>query len=81
MSNISVIFLCLLSYTIGWVASYFVNAVHKKRRFDGVLKVNTTNPEKDVFSFELNCALGELVRKSTLYFKVENESSQEKPSA
>lgn len=47
----------------------------------GTLTVNTTDPEKEVFSLNLDCALGELTTREYIVFKVENTSSQEKPVA
>lgn len=49
-----------------------------KKHYDGVFRVNTDNPEKDVFSLELECAIGSIPSKNELIFKVVNESSQEK---
>ena len=47
---------------------------------DGIFHVDTTDPNKDVFSLEVTCALGELPEKEYIIFKVQNDSSQEKPT-
>lgn len=47
---------------------------------DGIFHVDTTDPNKDVFSLEVTCALGEIPEKEYLILKVENTSSQEKPA-
>ena len=52
----------------------------KSGAYDGFFKVNTSDPDKDVFTLELTCAVGSIPEKDELIFKVENVSSQEKPS-
>lgn len=52
-----------------------------KKKYDGIFRVDTTNPEKDIFSLELHCALGSIPEKKELVFEVVNECSQEKPLA
>ena len=48
---------------------------------DGFFLVNTTNPDKDVFTLELACPIGEIPTKKYVIFEVKNISSQEKPFA
>lgn len=50
-----------------------------KKNCDGIFKVNTTDPNKDVFTLELSCPIGEIPKRKHLLFMVENISSQEKP--
>lgn len=52
-----------------------------KSSYDGIFRVDTTDPDKDVFTLELLCALGEIPNRRYLAFKVVNTSSQEKPLA
>lgn len=52
-----------------------------KKSCDGVFKVDTTDPNKDVFTVELWCPIGEIPKRKHLFFFVENTSSQEKPLA
>ncbi len=52
-----------------------------KNNTNGIFRVDTTNPDKDVFSLEITCPIGELPEKDYIVFKVENDSSQEKPVA
>ena len=55
--------------------------IMKKKHYDGVFRINTTDPEKDVYSLELNNILGELENRKEIRLKVVNEGSQEKPLA
>lgn len=55
--------------------------IMKKKHYDGVFRINTTDPEKDVYSLELNSILGELENRKEIRLKVVNEGSQEKPLA
>lgn len=48
---------------------------------DGYFRVDTTNPDKDVFTLELACPIGEIPTKKYILFEVVNTSSQEKPLA
>lgn len=52
-----------------------------KNSCDGIFKVDTTDPNKDVFTVELHCPIGEIPKRKHLFFLVENVSSQEKPFA
>ena len=53
----------------------------RKKSYDGIFRVDLTNPDKDVFTLELICPIGEIPTKKILVFKVTNTSSQEKPLA
>jgi len=55
--------------------------IMKKKHYDGVFRINTTDPEKDVYSLELNDILGKLENRKEIRLKVVNEGSQEKPLA
>lgn len=44
-------------------------------KYQGTMIVNTTDPEKDVFRFELDCNPAELANKSEIRFKVRNEDA------
>lgn len=52
-----------------------------KKSYDGVFKVDMTDPNKDIFTVELFCPIGEIPTKRYMAFMVENVSSQEKPFA
>lgn len=67
---------CLL---IGMIIGFIMGRM--KRYYDGVFRVNTSDPNKDVFTLELSCAIGDIPNKRYLAFRVENISSQEKPLA
>lgn len=43
----------------------------KVKKFDGTLKVNTTNPDKDIFSIEIDAPLFSIIEKDCLYIRVE----------
>jgi len=53
--------------------------VFKVFKRDGIFRVDTTNPEKDIFSLELECPIGSIPEKHILIFEVMNTRSQEKP--
>lgn len=67
-------------------AAFRAGAKHQRKSHaaigdvDGIFHVDTTDPNKDVFSLEVTCALGEIPEKEYLILKVENNSSQEKPA-
>lgn len=67
---------------VGLIIGFLLGVLYgrKKKKYDGVFRVDTANPEKDIFSLELGCALGSIPEKKELVFKVVNERSQEKPS-
>lgn len=72
-----VIFVALrISFRLGVYKAY---KVFLKDATVGRLIVNTTDPDKDVFALDLDCALGELPEREYIVFKVDNKSSQEKP--
>lgn len=65
----------LAVFFLGMACAYW----KMNRKPDGIFRVNTVDPDKDVFSVEIHIPLAELPTKKTLYFKVVNEGSQEKP--
>lgn len=74
------IYICLLvCLIVGFILGVLFGRSRKK--YDGVFRVDTSNPEKDIFSLELECAIGSIPDKKELVFKVVNECSQEKPLA
>lgn len=72
--------LVIFSTVIGYLIGRFSECIFRKKP-DGIFHVNTTDPDKDVFTLELLCPLATLPEKKQLIFKVQNESSQEKPLA
>lgn len=54
---------------------------YRRNKYDGVFRINTSNPDKDVYSLELNDILGDLENKKEIRLLIINESSQEKPLA
>lgn len=74
------IYICLpVCFIVGFILGVLFG--RKKKKYDGIFRVDTANPEKDIFSLELECALGSIPEKKELVFKVVNECSQEKPLA
>ena len=67
----------IVGLIIGFLLGFLFR--RKKKKYDGIFRVDTSNPDKDVFSLELECALGSIPEKKELIFKVVNECSQEKP--
>ena len=65
---------------VGLIVGFLLGVLfgRKKKKYDGIFRVDTSNPEKDVFSLELECALGSIPEKKELIFRVANVSSQEK---
>lgn len=65
---------------VGLIIGFLLGVLfgRKKKKYDGVFRVDTSNPDKDVFSLELECALGSIPEKKELIFRVANVSSQEK---
>ena len=59
----------------------YILGTGKKLNPDGFFRVDTTNPDKDVFTLELTCPIGEIPTKKYVIFEVTNASSQEKPFA
>ena len=72
--NIWIVGIILASIIIG----VFIGKTHNYHQIEGLLRVNTINPDKDIFTLELTCPLGEIPRKKYVIFKVVNECSQEK---
>lgn len=65
---------------VGLIIGFLLGVLfgRKKKKYDGIFRVDTSNPDKDVFSLELECALGSIPEKKELIFRVANVSSQEK---
>lgn len=76
---IGLLVLAIVVYVID--ISICIKNIKKEKHYDGVFRINTSNPEKDVYSLELNNILGDLQNKKELRLKIVNESSQEKPLA
>lgn len=62
---------CCLGIIIGMVIIFLIT------KMDGTLKINTYDPDKDVYSFEFTTPLNEITRKNKLHFKVEIVSKPE----
>lgn len=75
-TTLAVIFAVVFGYVIGKLSNYISG-----KKPDGIFHVNTTDPNKDVFTLELICPLGAIPNKKQLIFRVQNEGSQEKPLA
>ena len=77
--NTLVLIFCFIAAVLSgfWIGYGFGRG---KKTYDGVFRVNTHDPDKDIFSLELNCPLGSIPDKKEIIFQVVNECSQEKQS-
>lgn len=68
------IILLLFGWAI-WLVSLviFLRTALKKNTHDGVIRVNTTDPEKDTYTLELSIPFGELDKRDKVIFKIEHE--------
>ena len=78
--DMSLSVLVIFSVFIGYLFGRFSERISRKTP-DGIFHVNTTDPDKDVFTLELLCPLSVIPAKKRLIFKIQNEGSQEKPLA
>lgn len=61
---------CLISLFIGAIAMHILN---HKRRPDGVLRIDHTNPEKDLYRFEID-NLDNLSARNRIVLRVDNDA-------
>ena len=45
----------------------------KHNKFDGAIRVNTSNPEKDTYTLELDISFGELESRDQVIFEIIHE--------
>ena len=69
--------LYILGLIIGSLTGFYCGRRSRRTSPDGIFRVDTTNPEKDIFTVELMCPIGSIPTKDVMIFKVENV--QEKP--
>lgn len=55
---------------IGIVLSFIVHKIYRKRSTDGVLKIDTSNPEKDIYRLDID-DLDILPRKKYLVLTID----------
>lgn len=65
-------FQCFFCTIAGLVIGIFL--MHSKP--DGILKINTSDPEKDVYSFELLIPLDDLKDRTKISLTVESQNNQ-----
>ena len=66
----------LIGFIIGAAITILINYIYiskKKVTYDGVLVINTHDPEKDLYSFEINGLLDELEGKKELRILVRKD--------
>ena len=65
----------LLSGWIIWLMTLiaFLRNVIKQTNPDGIIRVNTNDPEKDTYTLELGIPFGELDKRDKVIFKIEHE--------
>lgn len=65
----------LIIFALSVTFAFFIGRISSKnKKFDGVLTVNTTNPDKEVFSIEIEEPLFSIIEKDCLYIKIDNTS-------
>ena len=45
----------------------------KTKRYDGAIRVNTSDPEKDTYTLEMNISFGELETRDQVIFEIIHE--------
>lgn len=63
----------IIFYILGVITSYILS--YKFKKYDGELIIDTTNPNKDVFRFELYYSPEKLTEKMNVSFKVVRDDS------
>ena len=65
----------LLSGWVIWLMTLiaFIRNVIKQTNPDGIIRVNTNDPEKDTYTLELGIPFGELDKRDKVIFKIEHE--------
>ncbi len=63
----------IIFYVLGFITSHIRSCKFKK--YDGELIIDTTNPNKDVFRFELYYSPETLTEKTDILFKVVRDDS------
>ena len=58
-----------------WLITLVISlrTVLKRSKPDGVIRINTTNPEKDTYTLELGIPFGKLDKRDKVIFKIEHE--------
>lgn len=62
-----------VSYVLVGLICFFVGFVFSRHRRDGVMKINTSDPDKDVYSLVLDIPLSEIPNKHLIILDVEIE--------
>ena len=65
----------ILSGWIIWLITLaiFLRNVINHNNPDGIIRVNTNDPEKDTYTLELSIPFGELDKRDKVIFKIEHE--------
>lgn len=67
----------IASYALVFVLGMLITVLilsYKKDAPDGTFRINTFDPDKDVYSLEFETPLNEVANKKSIVFKVEVES-------
>lgn len=70
---VKMILCSIIIYILGFITSYILS--YKFKKYDGELVIDTTNPNKDVFRFELYYSPETLTEKMDVSFKVVRDDS------
>ena len=66
-----IIFGCVLIISILLVI--FSSRRIKRKNYDGAIRVNTSDPERDTYTLELNISFGELETRDQVIFEIIHE--------
>lgn len=58
---------------VGLVMFISVNPLKKHKKYDGAIRVNTSDPERDTYTLELNISFGELETRDQVIFEIIHE--------
>ena len=64
---------CLALLIFGLVLAYIELKTYKNIKTVGYIVINKTDPEKDVYSLELNVPFGELDKHDRVLFEIKHE--------
>lgn len=70
---VKMILCSIIFYILGFITSYTLS--YKFKKYDGELVIDTTNPNKDIFRFELYHSPELLMESQDVSFKVVRDDS------
>ena len=61
-------------YLVGLVTGVILHAAISRIRSEGVIKIDTSDPKKDIYSLELDIPIDDLGKKSYVTFSVKKSA-------